>query len=323
MVFPLTRINSTVGIRQMWRFRAYLKQNSIDVVHSFMNNSAIFSVLAAQGSGCRAIITSRLNCGYWYTRKWIWTFRILNRYSTHILSNSALAKKITVSVERVAPHKVTVFYPGVDLHRFASGNPSGGASLGIPTDALVVGIVADFRPVKDLPLFLRAAALVSQAFPSAAFLLVGQGPLKPELQRIAAELGLAKRVFFSVPEVAVADYLARMSVACLSSQSEGLPNAILEYMAADLPVVATDVGGISELVRDGVNGFLVRTRAPDAFAGPIIQLLRDQNLRMAMGRKGLERAKAEFDISAAVARLQRFYMEAVAGAQGRTTTTRP
>ena len=315
-VFPLRCINSPAGIRQLWRFRTYLRDHQIEAVHSFMNKSAIFSVLASKGTGCRAVITSRLNCGYWYTSKLAWMFRILNRYSTHILTNSALAKELTSSVERISRDKITVLYPGVDVKRFQSGSPSTAAALGIPDAAPVVGIVANFRPVKDLHLFLRAASLIAAAVPAAAFLLVGQGSLKPELQRLAAELGIADRVFFSTPEGAVPDYLARMSLACLSSESEGLPNAILEYMAAGLPVVATDVGGVRELVRDGATGYLVRERTPEAFAQPVIQLLRNDDLRTAMGRRGLERARTEFDISAAVERLQQFYFDAVASVTG-------
>jgi glycosyltransferase involved in cell wall biosynthesis len=324
-VFPLSRVNSAGGLRQAWRFRRYLDANGIDVVHSFMNKSAIFSVLASRGTCCRTLVTSRLNCGYWYSKKLIWIFRVLNHYSTHIVTNSAMAKKLTIETEGVSPEKITVFYPGVDLHRFspASGSPAKAADLGIPADALVVGIVANFRPVKDLELFLRSAAVVSAAVPRAAFLMVGQGTLKPQLQSLAAELGIADRVFFSAPEIPVPDYLARMSVACLSSESEGLPNAVMEYMAAGLPVVSTDVGGISELVRDGFTGHLVQTRTPEAFAQPVIQLLENERLRKAMGQLGLERARAEFDSSAAIVRLQQFYLKATAGAQPRGTATTP
>ena len=316
-VFPLSRINSTAGLREIRRFRSYLRCNGIEVVHSFMNKSAIFSVLAAQGI-CRTVVTSRLNSGYWYTTKLAWMFRILDRYSTHILANSLMAKELTASVERVPSDKITVLYQGVDLRRYASaaGDPSKAAALGIPANAPVVGIVANFRPVKDLHLFLRAAKVISSAVPQAAFLLVGQGELKPKLQALADALGIAERVFFSAPDVAVPDYLARMSVACLSSESEGLPNAILEYMAAGLPVVSTYVGGISELVRDGFSGFLVRERTPDAFAEPVIQLLQNENLRKGMGRLGLERARAEFDATAVITRLQQFYLEAAASCSG-------
>jgi glycosyltransferase involved in cell wall biosynthesis len=322
-VFPLTRLNSPAASRQLWRFRMYLRRNGIQAVHSFMTKSAIFSVLASIGTGCRTVITSRLNCGYWYTPRMVWIFRILNHYSTHILTNSAMAKELTSSVERISAHKITVLYPGVDLHRFGSGNPSNVACLGIPEEAPVVGIVANFRPVKDLQLFLRSAALISAAVPSAAFLLVGQGELKPQLRKLAVELGIGDRVFFSSPEGAIPDYLSRMSVACLSSESEGLPNAILEYMAAGLPVIATDVGGIHELVRDGFNGYLVRTHTPEEFAKPVIQLFRNPDLRRAMGQRGLERAREDFDMSRMVVRLQQFYVDAVASVQGRMTTTLP
>jgi len=317
-VFPLTNVNSPAGLRQVWRFRRYLKHNRIDAVHSFVNKAAIFSVLASLAAGGRAVITSRLNCGYWYTKRWVWIFRVLNHFSTDILANSAAAKDATVAIEGVSPSKITVFYPGVDLERFApaSGDFSAAVRWGIPAHVPVVGIVANFRPVKNLPLFLRAAALVAKAAPDVAFLLVGQGSLKPDLQELAFELGIAERVFFSSAEVSVPDYLARMSVACLSSDSESLPNAIMEYMGAGLPVVATDVGGVRELVRDGVSGYLVRTHTPEAFAEPIIRLLQDRELGLAMGRQGLERARAEFEMSASVKRLQQFYIEAVTRAHG-------
>ena len=325
VVFPTNRVYSPAGLRQIWSFHQYLKRHQVDAIHAFMNNSAIVGVLASRGTRCRAVITSRLNCGYWYTWKWIRMFQMLNRYSTHILSNSVLAKNVTASVEKIAPDRITVFYPGVDLARFAAlaRDLTAAAPLGIPPDVPVVGIVANFRPVKDLQLFLRAGAVVSAAVPDAVFLLVGQGSLKPELQRLAEELGIAKRVYFSSPDVPIPYYLARMSVACLSSESEGLPNAIMEYMAAGLPVVATDVGGISELIRDGFNGYLVPSRAPKDFAEPIIRLLLKRDLRTTLGRQGLERARMEFDICAAVKRLQQFYIDAVESVPGRATITRP
>jgi glycosyltransferase involved in cell wall biosynthesis len=157
---------------------------------------------------------------------------------------------------------------------------------------------------------------VAAVVPDAVFLLVGNGEMKGELERLAAALGIGERVFFTGGKGPVPDYLARMSVACLSSLSEGLPNAILEYMAAGLPVVATDVGGNPELVTDGVTGCLVRCRTPEAFAEPIIRLLQDEKLRVAMGRKGLERVTAEFDMAGAVRRLENFYIEAAKEARG-------
>ncbi len=319
-VFPLVRLNSPDGITQILRFRRYLEENAIEVVHGFMTKSNIFAVLGAAPSRGRVIVTTRFNIGYWYTPKLLLLFRFLDRFTTHILTNSVSAKNTTVAREKVSPEKISVFYPGVDLLQYGTAyrDPPTPDSLGIPPAAQVVGIVATFRPVKDLPLFLRAARIVLSALPQTVFLLVGHGQQKDELETLAAELGIRQNVFLTNGQGSVPDYLARMSVACLTSLSESLPNAILEYMAAGLPVVATDVGGISELIQDGVTGYLVRTRTPEALAGPIIRLLTDDALRARMGRSSLERGSTEFDLDAAVKRLQDFYSGAVAGVGGRS-----
>ena len=147
--------------------------------------------------------------------------------------------------------------------------------------------------------------------------------MKQDLQYLAGELGISERVIFSSGEVRLPEYLSKMSVACQSSETESLPNAILEYMASGLSVVATDVGGIFELVCDGMTGYLVGSRTPEALAEPVIRLLQDPELRTRMGRLGYQRTKEEFCMPAAIERFQHFYMEAVGGVQERSTTTLP
>jgi glycosyltransferase involved in cell wall biosynthesis len=305
-------VYSPAGFRLAWKFREYIQRNRIELVHSFMGRADMFNVLAGLGLRGSAVITSRLNSGYWYTPVMKNLFHVLDAFTMRVVTNSEYAKKVVAAAERLRPEKITVLYTGVDLHQFAcsAGDPATAAALGVPPEARVVGAVANYREVKDLPLFLRAARIVAARVPDAVFLLVGGGEMQAELVRLAAELQIGDRVFFTGGKGAVPDYLARMSIACLSSLSEGLPNAILEYMAAGLPVVATDVGGNPELVTDGVTGFLVRCRTPEAFAEPIVRLLQDEKLRLAMGRKGLERVRADFDLTGAVRRLENFYIEA-------------
>jgi glycosyltransferase involved in cell wall biosynthesis len=98
-----------------------------------------------------------------------------------------------------------------------------------------------------------------------------------------------------------------MSIGCLSSESEGFSNAILEYMAAGLPVVATDVGGNGEAVRHGETGLLARDRTPESFAAPIIELLRDEGQRRSMGRLGFERCRELFSMDVYIEHLQAYY----------------
>lgn len=308
-VFPLTGIFSLRGNRQLWRFRAFLSINRIQIVHAFMTKSAIFACLSALRSDGPAVVTSRLSTGYWYTWSTVQAFRFLNRYTTRILTNSQAARDLTIHVERVAPDKVEVIYNGVDREQYSPSSGDAGflASLGVPAGIPVVGIVANLRPVKDLALFLRSCAIVSSGVPEARFVVVGQGPLRVQLGALAERLGISEKVVFSDGRGSVPDYLRRMSVACLSSESEGLPNAVLEYMASGLPVVATDVGGMREAVDGGVTGFLVRERTPEAFAEPILRLLGDESLRLEMSRRALERCRAKFDICTTVRALERYY----------------
>ena len=315
VVFPVERINSLQGLRQVASFRGYLTRHKIQIVHAFMNKTGIFAVLSSLGSR-RIVITSRLNTGYWYTpalKRW---FRALNWGTTRVLTNSQVGRDITVEAENLDPQKIDVLYQGVTVEHYRSdiGDPEVSRRLGIPASARVIGIVATFRPVKDISLFLRAAKIVSQQCPEAAYLLVGHGQQFEELRTLARELGIGDRVFFTRGEGRVVDYLSRMSVACLSSESEGFSNAILEYMAAGLPVVATDVGGNREAVLDGETGFLVRERTPEAFAQPLIELLRNENLRRRMGTNGLARCLANFERDKTIRDLEDYYAALVRAA---------
>ncbi len=307
-VFPLTSVFSLQGIRQLMSLRSYLTQHRIQIVHGFMTKTNILAVLSSLASR-RIVITSRLNTGYWYTPTWKLIFRILNLGTTRVLTNSEAGRNIVADAEKLDPRKIDVHYQGVNAERFRPGlgDPSACRRLGIPESATVIGIVANLRPVKDLPLFLRSARIVSDRCPQAAFLVVGHGQQLGELQALAAELGIADRVFFTKGEGRVIDYLAGMSVACLSSASEGFSNAILEYMATGLPVVATDVGGNRELVLDGDTGFLVRDRTPEAFARPLIELLENGELRLRMGANGLARCLSNFEMGKTIRDLEDYY----------------
>jgi len=156
-------------------------------------------------------------------------------------------------------------------------------------------------------LFLRAARLVAEEIDDAVFLLVGQGELYQELCDLASTLGIRQRVFFTQGEGKVMDYLARMCIGCLTSFSEGFSNAIMEYMAAGLPAVAIDVGGNRDAIVDGETGYLVRERSPEAFAKPLIELLRNEELRAAMGAKGFQRCAENFEVGKTIEQLEEFY----------------
>jgi glycosyltransferase involved in cell wall biosynthesis len=307
-VFPTKSVNSAQGLRQVMRFRKYAAEHGIQIAHGYMNKTSLFAVLSSLGTN-RIAITSRLNTGYWYTPSLRTMFRIMNLRSDGIMANSLEAKRIAVETERLDPNRVKVVYQGVDMTKFSRGlgDASAAERLGVPRSARVVGITANLRPVKDHALFLRAAKIVADKVPEAAFLLVGRGELYDELRGIAAELGVGRRVFFTQGEGNVMDYLARMSIGCLTSISEGFSNAIMEYMAAGMPVVAIDVGGNRDAIIDGETGFLVPERSPEALAEPIVRLLRDEELRAQMGNAGFERCTENFEVQKTIGQLEAYY----------------
>src|SRR5204863_9777709 len=147
--------------------------------------------------------------------------------------------------------------------------------------------VANLRnPVKDHEMFLRAAARVRAVVADAAFAIAGEGELMPGLKAFAAELGIADHVYFIGRCDDVASLLFASHVGVLSSKAEGFANAILEYMAVGLPVVATDVGGVREAIIEGQTGFIVPAGDDAQMAARIIEVLNDDNRAREMGARG-------------------------------------
>jgi glycosyltransferase involved in cell wall biosynthesis len=308
LVFPFHSVFSLRGWTQIRRLRREINRLQIDIVHAFMIRAAILGVMGARGSVCKTVLTSRRNVGHWYTPLYVRVFRFLNRRTTRIVANSESAKRAAMEIESAPESKIDVLYNGVDSSWFSvAPNLSVLDRMGIARESRILGIVANYRPVKDLEMFLTAAALIAAHEPRAVFLLVGQGPLREQLGEAAQRLGIASKIFFTDGSESVPGCLPLMEVACLSSRNESFSNAILEYMAAGLPVVATDVGGNREAIVEGVTGLLTPPEDPAAFAKAVISLLDNRGLRDQMGRKARERCRERFSMEACIHRLEKYY----------------
>jgi glycosyltransferase involved in cell wall biosynthesis len=167
--------------------------------------------------------------------------------------------------------------------------------------------VSVLRPQKALDILVRAAQLVHGALPEARILIVGDGPERDALTALVQELGLAGVVVFAGVRTDVGDLLAASDIVASSSAFEGSPLALMESLGAGKPVVATRVGGVPEIVRDGLEGLLVPPGDPTALADALLTLLRDSGLRDRMGAAGRERQRTEFDIGVMVNRLEALY----------------
>ncbi|MCK4513518.1 glycosyltransferase, partial [bacterium] len=205
----------------------------------------------------------------------------------------------------VPASKVESVGTGVDLRRIADARVGEELTRELQiAGRTVVGIVAKLSPVKGHEHFLRAAAGIAKAHDDVAFLVVGDGPRRQMLTEMAKELEIEDAVVFAGARDDVPSLLKLMDVFVLSSLSEGSPNAVLEAMAAGLPVIATDVGGLPDIVIDGESGILVPPGDWEALEKAITELLADPERAAAMGRMGLANAADKHDIEKVVRRVE-------------------
>ena len=178
----------------------------------------------------------------------------------------------------------------------------------------MVGIVAALRPEKDHATLLRAARLRSTRCPSARFLVVGDGPTRSQLEALCSELAITSNVHFAGARDDVARVLRSIDVFALSSVTvECFPIALLEAMACARPAVCTAVGGVPEMIDDGITGYLVPPKDPQQFAARLLSLLSDPQAARRMGRAGRHRVEAEFSLDRSVAAAQQAIEDVVAG----------
>jgi glycosyltransferase involved in cell wall biosynthesis len=206
-----------------------------------------------------------------------------------------------------------VIRSGIELDRFGHPQVNSAevrASLGISPTASVVGTVTRLSPQKAPADFIHAAALVHENHPNVRFVVVGDGPLRAEVEELAANMNLNGILYFTGLRRDVPELMEAFDIFVLSSLWEGLPRVLPQAMATGLPIVATNIDGNAEAVEEGVNGFLVPTNDPKAIARGIEQLLEDPDLAKRMGEAGRVRVQ-EFGDRRMVRKLEDLYSELI------------
>jgi glycosyltransferase involved in cell wall biosynthesis len=276
--------------RQIRRAVRFIKEKEIDVVHTHCFYTNIFGMTGAFLARVRARVTSKGETDGFRTPMQKRAERIAFRLADRVIANCHVVENQLIR-EGVSPAKIVQHYNGLDMERLKvqSGlqRTEALAAFGLPADRRYVSIVANLHnPVKDHPMFLRAAARVRAQVPDAAFAIAGEGELMEGLRTLAAQLGIEKDVFFIGRCDNVANLLFASDVGVLSSKAEGFANAILEYMAGGLPVVATDVGGAREAIAEDKTGYVVPSGDDERMADRIIDLLNSPEHARAMGERG-------------------------------------
>ena len=226
-----------------------------------------------------------------------------NRLSTHVCAVSRSTRDFLVEHEGLPESRVSVVYNGVDLERFT---PASALAHRNPAQPLIAG-VGRLHPQKDFALFLEVAAEVLRKEPAARFVIAGTGPEKAALEAQAAQLGMADRVRFAGHVADMREIYAAADVLLLTSRYEGTPLTVLEGMAMGVPVVASKLDGIAEVLADGVDSFLVPPGCRAEFAAKVVELLGDAELRGRFAEAARGKVAASFSAKAMAAAVEEVY----------------
>jgi glycosyltransferase involved in cell wall biosynthesis len=287
-----------------WRLVAILKRSKPDVVMTMLDFADTLGRPAARLAGCRVLVSSiqvrNLTKPFW--RRWL--DRKTVSWADKIIFNSNEIVDYAREMEGVEEDQVVVIPNGVEDLLARSGALRNGCrnELKIGAETVLLGVVGRLYPQKNLSLLLRSAAKLSSARPW-KILVVGDGPERRRLLALTRDLGLTKRVIWLGSREEVGGWLAAMDIFVHTADFEGMPNAVMEAMAMGLPVVASNVDGNRELIRNGVTGYLVAPGDASGFSEQIEQLIDNPN----RGREVGEKAHREILERFSMARMIRSY----------------
>jgi glycosyltransferase involved in cell wall biosynthesis len=303
---------STLDLRAWSPLVRLLRFERFDVLHSHKFGSNVWGTLIGRLAGVPVIIAHEHSWSFdGQPLRRVLDRELIGRGSDVIVAVSAQDRRRIIEIEGVRPDKV-LFVPNGIPRRGRRGTDVR-AELGIPPDAPVIGTIGLLRPEKALDLLIRAAAPLLSEMSELRMLIAGDGPDKEPLRELARRHGMADRVMLIGFRDDVPDVLAALDVAVSSSVSEGGPLAVMEFMEAARPIVATRVGGVPDLIDDGVHGLLVPPGDADALTAALRRVLADRDAARRMGERARERRSREFDIDVAVRRFESLYERLRAG----------
>lgn len=296
-----------------------IQERRFHIVHTVSTKAGLLGRLAAKLTGVPVILLTAqgfvLNEPMNILGKALFIIveRVGGVVSDAIIAVSEVDRLTGIKYGVISSAKIVTIHNGLDAQPFESPSPSTIANkreeVGLSSSRKVIGIVANFYVTKGLRYFIQAAARVREVFPEARFVIVGDGERRRELEVLTAQLSLNSSVLFLGQRNDVPELLPLFDVFVLSSVKEGFPFALLEAMAAARPIVATTVGGIPEVIKDGESGLLVPPRDPEALAQAIVTLLSDGDKAQRMGLAARERVLTHFTLERMLSETEQLYQQ--------------
>ena len=318
LVRPIAPARDARALGQLVRL---IRRERPHVVHTHTSKAGVLGRVAARL--CRAPVVVHTPHGHVFhsyesrvrTALFIGAERLCGRLADRQIALTEGCRRDHLAL-RIAPaDRFVTIHSGVDFSPFEAARPRREAvrrELGLPPGAMVLGTVGRLAPIKGQRYLLEAFAALRQSAPRLQLLLVGDGELRADLEQLAERLGCREQTRFLGLRRDVPELLAAMDLFALPSLNEGMGRVLLEAMALELPIVATEVGGIPDLVEDGETGLLVPPGDSVALGEAIQRLLAAPELAKRLGRQGKARATPHYSQEAMVARIEALYRELLA-----------
>jgi len=299
------------AVRATRTFQGLHRRQGFDIAHLCFNDASRIGPLWARGCRIPVTVGTRRNLGYKHKTVDRVLLRALSPLITHTVANSAAAAEETMRTEGVPASRISVIANGLDHQRFRPISPDARSAIrarwGVPEHARVVGSVANLRPIKNPMFLVKSASQFVARFPDLHVVLLGEGSLRADLEARIAALGLERHVHLPGVSENPAEDIQAFDIGVLCSDSESSPNAVIEYLAAGRPAVASHVGGAAEIITHDVTGFLYPRGDEHSFANYVSTLLDDPGLRARMGDAGRIDAISRFSMDRMVREHEALY----------------
>lgn len=287
LAWDVPRLFSISGFIALIKLVRFLRKERISIVQTFFQDSTLFAGTAAYLARTPARIACFRDLGFWYTKKQAFVLKWIYKGMTGFICNANVVREHFTKLFHLPAEKMHLVRNGIDVDALPF--------VDHPT-CQHVGIVGNMtRHVKRTDLFIKAAAIVAKNHPHITWHIIGDGHMRPQLEQLAKNLGAFDKLYFAGRVSDVAGYLEKIDIGIICSDSEGLSNALLEYMFKGVAAIATDVGGNPELIEQKKTGLLVPTNDEQALARSISMLIENESLRLSIAKAA--RLKAEEDYS--------------------------
>ena len=308
--FPVYSYMSPAALRAAAQLAAYIRRHRIRIVHTWDYPLNVFAVPVARLFTSSVAISSQRAHRELTPSLYKHLQHLSDRLTHAIVVNCKFLQKHLEQDEKIPPHRIHLCYNGIDLDRFralpAMRRPS------LQDTSLVIGTVCALRPEKSLPTLLQSFAAVRRLREGMKLAIVGSGSMLGELQSLASTLGIAADCVFEPATEQVAEWLQSIDIFVLPSRTEAFSNSIMEAMACGRAVIASNVGGNPELVKDGATGLLFEAEDAAGLAASLTKLIENENLRLKLAAAGQRMIHESFSNAASARRMAEIYEDLIA-----------